>query len=416
MEAPNRLVCSRKPLRRKMSQLTELLPAERLQAWLTGTLLPFWAETGFDRTHGAFVEKFEPSGAPTAEDYTRVRVQARQIYVFSHAAAAGFSEVGLQRARQAFGFLDAHAWDRAQGGWFHRLRRSGPPLDRAKDSYDHAFMLLAMAWLYRAGGDESVLARAGETIDFFDAHLGLTRYGAFDGYSEQQVAPGAAPPLPRRQNPHMHLLEAFLALYEASGDPQWRRRAERLFDLFERHFFDAASGQLIEFFDRDWREVQQEGRRLREPGHHFEWTWLLHRYATVTGDARAVAAMRPLYDWAWEMGVDRGSAAPDTVFEEVDPQGRVLNGGSKRLWPQTEAIKACLAIYERFGDDEALRRAGRLLAALFRSFAGLDHPRWREQLDREGKPIRAGMPSSSLYHLFLAVAEAIRVLPGAKGS
>lgn len=46
--------------------------------------------------------------------------------------------------------------------------------------------------------------------------------------------------------------------------------------------------------------------------------------------------------------------------------------------------------------------------------ADLDAPTWREQVDRDGKLIREGLPSSSLYHLFLAVAEAIRVLPGAK--
>ena len=34
-------------------------------------------------------EKFEADGRPSGEDSTRVRVQARQIFVFSHAAAAG---------------------------------------------------------------------------------------------------------------------------------------------------------------------------------------------------------------------------------------------------------------------------------------------------------------------------------------
>src|SRR3546814_5765188 len=62
--------------------------------------------------------------------------------------------------------------------------------------------------------------------------------------------------------------------------------AEHIFQLFRRHFFDAAAGQLIELFDRDWREVPQEGRdggrRLREPGHFFEWAWLLHRHAALT--------------------------------------------------------------------------------------------------------------------------------------
>jgi mannose-6-phosphate isomerase len=377
----------------------------RLRHWLSDILLPFWATQGFDAGHGAFIEKFEPSGLPTQEDYTRVRVQARQIYVFSHAAAAGISDVGLAPARRAFAFLEEHAWDHTEGGWFHRLRRSGPVQDRTKDSYDHAFLLLAMAGLYRAGGDAAVLQRAGETLDFFEAALGQTRDGAFDGYAEQQVPAGSPLPLPRRQNPHMHLLEAFLALHEASGEARWLDHARRIHDLFIRHFFK--DSQLVEFFDRDWREVPQEGRRLREPGHFFEWTWLLHRYATLTGDDSAAGAMRPLYDRAWQKGID----SDGVVFEELDAEGRVLAGGCKRLWPQTEAVKASLAVYERFGDAEALDRARKLLAAMFTTFADLDRPDWREQVDRDGKVIREGMPSSSLYHLYLASAEAVRVLP-----
>lgn len=382
--------------------------AARLRPWLCDVLLPFWAETGFDSIRGAFVEKFEPGGRPSEEDYTRVRVQARQIYVFSHAAVAGFSDVGLARAECAFAFLERHAWDSTEGGWFQRLRRNGPPLDRTKDSYDHAFMLLALAWLYRAGGDSQVLERARQTIDFLDAALEQSRDGAFDGYAEQQVAPGGELPLPRRQNPHMHLMEAFVALYEVTGDSFWRDHAARILDLFRRHLF--RDGQVVEFFDRDWREISHEGQQLREPGHFFEWTWLLHRYATLTGDDSVEPAMRQLHDWAWLHGVDREGAAPWGVFEVCDPEGRVLAGGSKRLWPQCEAVKSALAIHERFGDDEALAQAKLLLGGLFLNFASLQRPDWREQTDRDGALIRAGMPASSLYHLYLAVAEAVRAL------
>jgi mannose-6-phosphate isomerase len=385
-----------------------LLTAARLRSWLGETLLPFWASSGFDRVHGAFAEKFEPDGRPSADDDTRVRVQARQIFVFAQAAAAGSCDAGLDLARRAFAFLEAHAWDRAAGGWFHRLNYDGAPLDRRKDCYDHAFLLLAMAALYRAGGDARVLERAGETVAFLDAALGQTRGGAFDGYSERQAAPGEALPLPRRQNPHMHLLEAFLALYEASGDAQWLERAGRIHGLFCRHFY--REGQLVEFFDAQWREVAQDGCRLREPGHFFEWVWLLHRLATLSGDTQAAAAMGPLYDWAWEKGVDRDGSAPFVTFEELDPGGRVLAGGSKRLWPQCEAVKAALAVHERFGDAAALDHAQRLLGALFTTFASLERPDWREQVDCDGRLIRAGMPASSLYHLYLAVAEAVRVL------
>jgi mannose/cellobiose epimerase-like protein (N-acyl-D-glucosamine 2-epimerase family) len=248
-------------------------------------------------------------------------------------------------------------------------------------------------------------------MDIYEGALGQVRGGNFDGYAEQQVSPGAELPLPRRQNPHMHLLEAFVALYEASGDDFWRARAARILDLFRRHFFQ--EGQLVEFFDRDWQETPHEGRRLREPGHFFEWAWLLHRYAVLTGDSSVEPAMRALHDWAWQHGVDRESKAPWVAFEELDPEGRVLAGGSKRLWPQCEAVKSALAIHERFGDAEALTltQAQLLLGGLFTNFASLARPDWREQIDRDGKLIRDGMPASSLYHLYLAVAEAVRVLP-----
>src|SRR5690606_10011417 len=125
----------------------------RLRPWLQGTLLPFWAGTGFDARHGAFVEKFAADGRPAVEDGTRSMVQARQIFVFCHAAAAGIGEVGLVAARRAFAFLDDHAWDRDGGGWIHSLTYGGRPLDRAKDCYNQAFLLLAMAALYRADRD-----------------------------------------------------------------------------------------------------------------------------------------------------------------------------------------------------------------------------------------------------------------------
>src|SRR3546814_11907533 len=115
--------------------------------------------------------------------------------------------------------------------------------------------------------------------------MGQARAGAFDGYSERQVARGEALPLPRRQNPHMHLLEAFLALYEASGEAHWLARAQSIHDLFRRHFLQP--GQLVEFFDADWREVPQNGRagdlRPRDPGPFFHSAWLPPRFALVYG-------------------------------------------------------------------------------------------------------------------------------------
>ncbi|WP_299399957.1 AGE family epimerase/isomerase [Pelagibius sp.] len=387
------------------------ITAPRLRDWLAGTVLPFWETTGFDSRHGAFFEKLDLDGTVSSEDYTRLRVQARQIYVYAHAGVLGLSTDGLARAHDAFDFLRRHAWDAQHGGWFHRLRRDGQPLDRTRDFYDHAFMLLALAWLYRASGEGEVLQAVRKTTAFLDENLRLERGGTFDGYAEQRGEEASQMPTRRRQNPHMHLFEALLALHEATGDAEWIERAASIRGLFDAHFFSAENGQLAEFFDADWREMPVDGRFIREPGHHFEWVWLLHRYGQLSGDDGVLPAMEGLFGWAWAQGIDRRAEGIFGAYDAVDPEGQVLQGGSKRLWPQTEALKACLALAERSGHPAAAAGIAPLLQSFFTHFVGLDHALWQDQFDGAGAMIAKAVPASSLYHLFLAIAEVLRVWP-----
>src|SRR3546814_14289476 len=83
---------------------------------------------------------------------------------------------------------------------------------------------------------------------------------------------------------HMHLLEACLALHEATKETAYLDRAGLLLDLFRDRFL--VTGSLREFFTDDLRPAPGDAGRIVEPGHHFEWVWLLHRYGLVTGDQR----------------------------------------------------------------------------------------------------------------------------------
>jgi hypothetical protein len=95
--------------------------------------------------------------------------------------------------------------------------------------------------------------------------------------------------MPRRQNPHMHLLEALLAAHDAFGDGVFFARAEELVLIFLSRFFQAGEGALPEYFDAALAPQREAGRFLVEPGHHYEWIWLLDRYAQ-----RAAAMGRPV--------------------------------------------------------------------------------------------------------------------------
>src|SRR5262249_19171182 len=148
-------------------------------------------------------------------------------------------------------------------------------------AYDHAFVLFACAWFFRATGDASAIQLADATWNVMQRHLADAQYGGF----QEQYAPGASEPkLPRRQNPHMHLLEALLALNAATHEKNWLRRAGALIDLFKTRFTDSTTGALAEYFGPDWSPAPGSEGRLREPGHQFEWVWLLFEYVRASHD------------------------------------------------------------------------------------------------------------------------------------
>ena len=381
------------------------MPVPDLESWLLRTVVPFWQQAGVDPRNGGFIERLDLDRRPEPEADRRLRVQARQIYVFSHAHLLGAPGNPLEAARAGFQFLTRHGWD-PDGGWHHLLTGAGAPIDRRKDTYDHAFVLFAMAWLYKAGGDRAALDWAERTIGFLDHCLADPAGG---GYWEELAPDGTTDRLPRRQNPHMHLLEAFLALFQATGDEAWRHRAEAVIDLFQAHFFDAGTGTLREFFTLDWHPAAGAEGALREPGHHFEWVWLLLHYRRLTGDEGVLEPADRLYRTALEFGVDSPQDGIPAAFDVVDSSGTVVDHG-KRLWPQTEAVKAHLARHELLGDAEAADRARAHLAMMFDHYLGADDPTWRDRLARDGRALSDHIPSSTLYHLFLCVAETLRVL------
>lgn len=313
----------------------------------------------------------------------RIRVQGRQIFAFARAAEAG-DRVAAARLDRAFGTVARHGWapDGAPG-WVHRLAPDGTPLDTRRDSYDQAFMLFGLAAASRAGHPEAA-ALAAKGWAFIDT-LAVPGSG---GYLE-----GVPATRPRRSNPHMHLLEAALAAHEAAPDARHLARANAIATLFARHFVDRATGTLGEYFADDWSPLPPPPGDVVEPGHMFEWSWLLHRLAAAGGhDLRADAAA------LHERAHAQGRSADGFVVDETDRSGRHVRA-TRRLWPQTELVKSLSAN----GAREAARQvAGRLLETyLATRVAGL----WIDQFDATGAPLSPLVPASTLYHLLLAWEE-----------
>ncbi|AJP71777.1 mannose-6-phosphate isomerase [Sphingomonas hengshuiensis] len=351
--------------------------------WLCRRALPLWSEAGYDAESGSFVERLALDGRPQWEVPRRVMVQARQIHVFATAAANGWFSGADELAMRAGDAMVARYWDADAGnGWAFSCTRQGAIVDARRDLYAHGFVLLALAGLVTLDAQPRHVALVHRTLAFLDRAMAHPA----GGYAEQ--CPGV---LPRRQNPHMHLLEAFLALHETGNCGDFRPRIAAMIDLFDRRFLSAEDDVLSEYYGEDWTPVD-DGRAF-EPGHHFEWAWLLARTAAITGIDMAGRIERLLRT------AQRGVDARGGVVDQMGPGEPVA--ADYRLWPATEAAKAF-----DLPQGRAVRASGTsdVLAAAWQSFitpaiAG----GWIDRVDPRGAPLVDHIPASSLYHICTAL-------------
>ncbi len=367
-----------------------------LKTWMTSVVLPFWGTAGVDSGTGAFHERFHPDASPDLTAVRRLRVQARQIYVFSHAAALGWAPDGRQIALTAFDRLMATYWA-ADGapGFVQAVTPDGSIQTPLRDAYDHAFVVLALAWLSRATGEPRVEAALNRTLAFIDAALTDPDGVLFEDDKRS---------LPRRQNPQMHWFEAALGLKIAADHPSAPNRALRGFKLFQDSLYDPRSSLIGEYYDDDWRPAAGEAGDAVEPGHLAEWSWLMRQAQKTLGMTTA-----PIADALLAAALPHTAPATGLLWDEIARDGGVRLRSS-RSWPMTELAKACLAKAET-GDVAAraeARSALRLLDQYFlrKPFAA----GWLDRVTEDGTPMSQMVSGSTLYHIFVAITEADRVL------
>lgn len=369
------------------------LAAADLRTWATGLALPFWAKAGFDPEHGRFEERLSLQGGRLPTVPIRLMTQARQIYVYALAARRGWYPGAGALVREAYASMvrDFHGRD-DRGGWITSILRNGTVAEPRRDLYAHAFVLLAIASYVEATGDRAPLALADETLAFIDQHMRAPQGG---GYVD------ALPPVDaiRRQNPHMHMFEALLSLWTGSGEPRYLTRAGELFDLFAARLFLPGPGVLCEYFDAALEPLDGVTGQLVEPGHHYEWVWLLRRFEKASG--RSVQPyVDALYTHADTYGYDGDGLIVDEVL--IDGSHRTR---SRRTWPITEALKANVTEALR-GRENAEHKSARLAAILSRYFITPDRGGgWMDRLDENGNPATDFMPASTFYHVMCAIDE-----------
>jgi mannose/cellobiose epimerase-like protein (N-acyl-D-glucosamine 2-epimerase family) len=350
--------------------------------WLLEAMLPLWSTAGFDDSTSQFVEALTPAGEPLPLP-RRILVQARQMFVVCAGGRLGWTGSWRELAVATGEALLAHGRNDA-GDWIYSFDSNGAPADARTDLYTQAFVIFGLAEAGRALGRGDFVAAATATCQRLETGWADPAGGFFEG----DFAPH-----PGRQNPHMHLLEAFLALHGATGNPTDLARAERIADLSMTRLL-AVPGCIPEEFDVAWAPIASGGLA---PGHQFEWAWLLDRLRQGGGQNRSEAVERLV-----AFGERHGINAAGFALDEIWPDGSVKSAEA-RLWPQAERLKAALMA----ADDQAAAQAAKALNAY------LDMPvpgTWRDARLPDGVWRGESSPASSGYHIVSALQTLIETV------
>jgi len=359
----------------------------RFERWLMDQALPLWADKGLDRVHGGFFDLVNLEGQSVAGP-KRGRVQGRQIWVFALSGAMGWRGPWQDITRKGLDF--ALSRRRRDGQIPCLIANNGDVLDETATLYDQTFFLLALSEAIKHFPERHDLREAAHLI--YRATV-TTRRNPAGGFAEsaEQVF---------QSNPHMHLLEATLAWREVEPGGIWDAMADEVAELGLTRLMDK-NGAIREFYDADWNPVAGAAGRSVEPGHQFEWAWLLGRWAKLRGNADPDKAARRLFEIG-SKGVDpkRGAA-----MDELDDEFRPVRS-TARTWPQTERLKSALAFMTASEGAARVHHRNEALAAAKTLWRYLETPLpglWRDRMLPDGNFDDEPSPASTFYHIICAI-------------
>lgn len=275
--------------------------------------------------------------------------------------------------------------DPVAGGYHWAIGGSGPA-DTTKQGYGHAFVLLAASSASLVGHPlaTSMLADVTEILNtrfWEEAHGAIAEEFTSDW--------GPLGPY-RGQNSNMHLTEALMAAYEATGERDYLSKAERIAELIIRCHAQACGYRLPEHFTENWQvDEAYSGHEMfrpsgTTPGHSLEWARLLLQLWALTGKDRdwMAEAARALFFQSMSLGWDRDHGG---FYYTLDWENRPSRP-AKLWWPLCEGAGAAAFLNAHFPGDFHEQSYRRIWNRIAGSFIDNEKGGWHEQLSADLKP------------------------------
>lgn len=313
------------------------------------SILNFWKDNMQDPS-GGFYGRMDGHGRIVPDAPKGAILNARILWAFAAAYRVTGSPEWLALASRAKDYICAHFIDYEFGGAWWSVNADGTPLDTKKQFYSIAFIVYGMAEHYRACGDESALEVAKSLYFSIEDHSRDVENGGYIEASDRFWNPISDMRLSYKErndaktmNTHLHILEAYTALYRVWKDAGLHNDLRDLVLVFLDRIA-SPDGHLGLFFDMDWRV--QGGRKSF--GHEIEASWLLCEAADVLGDSDLADRTRRECMRIAEAAME-GYRPGSGLAYEYNPETGVLDE-ERHWWVQTEAVVGFRNMYSMTSD------------------------------------------------------------------
>jgi mannobiose 2-epimerase len=301
-------------------------------------ILPFWLKYAPEKEGNGFYGAVNLKGKPIENANKSLVLNARILWTFAAAAKSSDKKEYAEMADRAYQVLINNFEDKKYNGYFMELTQDNQPANDIKHSYAQAFVIYAFCKYFEFRPLDDVMKKIQSYYNFFEEkakdQIGYKEAFTRDWnlYSENRMADNNEP---KSMNTHLHILEAYTALYEVWKVPEVKKGLTELMGLFLDKII-RKEGHLGIFFDDSFNETESS-KGTCSFGHDIEGTWLLWHAAEILGDNLIMERLKPMIikitDNIEQEAVDKNGG----LFLESTRFGSHVKT-NKHWWQQAETL------------------------------------------------------------------------------
>jgi mannobiose 2-epimerase len=315
-------------------------------------ILAYWMKYGVEKEGEGFYGAVDLQNRPVAGVDKASVLNARILWTFSAAAKTWPGRGYEEMAHRAYAIVTRRFLDPEFGGYYMSLTADNKPKEEIKHTYAQAFVLYSLAKYYEFSGEEMVLDLIRDFFFFLDQKSKDPDFPGYleaftrdwKPYQENRMADNNEP---KSMNTHLHVLEAYAAVYKVWKEEKVQIRLTELLHLFTDVII-RENGHLGIFFSNEFHETEPS-KGICSFGHDIEASWLIWEAAEILGEKQTMGKVKPLMKHMADAVLREGVDKDGGLFLESTRFGSHVRT-NKHWWLQAENLVGFMNAFQLHGD------------------------------------------------------------------